>query len=185
MTDEDADEGRIAQHRGFALVLVGMAVAVWWPAFTLGAWGTLFFEQVLTVWVIATAGIIVILVQPRRLGRRWPRVLALLVPSLWLVLAFIPDPESDDLLSAIVALLAITVGLVGIPFTLWTILRVLWPDLFHDLSLRARLGVLASVAAIAAACFVLGLAQSHFLTCEDFSISGNSLPPGCVHAPHD
>ncbi len=91
MTGEQSDT-RISQHRGFGLVLVGMAVAVWWPAFTLGAWGTMFFEQLLTVWVVATAGIVVVLLQPRQLGRRWPHVLTLLVPSVWLVLAFIPDP---------------------------------------------------------------------------------------------
>jgi hypothetical protein len=28
--------------------------------------------------------------------------------------------------------------------------------------------------------FLLGLNQEYFLTCEEFAISGNSEPPGCV-----
>jgi hypothetical protein len=30
-------------------------MAVWWPAFTLGAYGVVFFEQALSLWAAATA----------------------------------------------------------------------------------------------------------------------------------
>ena len=38
-------DDRARRHRAFSLVVVGMSVAVWWPAFTLGAWHDLFFDQ--------------------------------------------------------------------------------------------------------------------------------------------
>lgn len=167
-------------HRAFALVLVGMAAAVWWPAFTLGAWGALFFDQLLTVWVVATAALVVVLVQPNGVGRRWPRVIALLVPSLWLFLAFFDDGAGTDGYSALVDVTGTIVGLVGIPFTLWTLVRVLWPELFNQLRPRARIAVIATVVLIAVASLALGVFQDRFLTCQDFEISGNSDPPGCV-----
>ena len=40
------------------VAMVGMAVVVWWPAFTLGAWGDLFFDQLLAVWAAATAAFV-------------------------------------------------------------------------------------------------------------------------------
>ena len=159
-----------------------MCAAVWWPSFVLGAWGTLFFDQLLTVWVIATAGLVVVLVQPRSVGRRWPRVLALLIPSLWLVLGFLDD-DGGNVSTALIDLLGILVGIVGVPFTLWTVVRVLWPELFTDLRLRARFGALLTVFAIVVASFLLGANQNRFLTCQDFEISGNTKPPGCVQAP--
>lgn len=175
------DRSAVSQrHRAFSLVVVGMSIATWWPAFTLGAWGTLFFDQQMLVWVAATAAFFVVLLRPRVLGRRWPSLLALAVPSLWLVLWFVVDVETEDLATFLVTLLGIAVGLVGIPFTLWALARVLWPEMASDLPRRTRVGAVAIVLSLAVASFVLGLNQSRFLHCDDFEISGNSLPPGCV-----
>ncbi|MCS5722962.1 hypothetical protein N1028_04890 [Herbiconiux sp. CPCC 203407] len=45
---------------------------------------------------------------------------------------------------------------------------------------RERLVVLGAVGFIAVASFLLGANHSRFLTCEDFTLSGNSEPPGCT-----
>lgn len=180
MSDAAADP-RVRAHRAFGLVVVGMSVAVWWPAFTLGAWGELFFDQLLTVWVAATAALVVVLFQPRAIRGRWRRAAALCIPSLWLVLVLADDPATSDLFTDIVELVGIFVGIIGIPFTLWTLVRVLWPDLFDELSRRARWGVTAVIAVVVVLSWMLGAAQSRYLTCEDFEVSGNSDPIGCVH----
>ena len=169
------------RYRGIGIVLIGMSGAIWWPAFTLGAWHTLFFDQLLTVWVVATAGFVVVLIQPARARIKTGRAIALIIPSLWLALSFTSAPAADDLWGNLFDVLAVVVGLAGIPFTLWVVVRTVWPDVMADYSPRARLGIFAIVATIAAASFVLGLNQSRFLTCEDFTLSGNSEPPGCVH----
>lgn len=170
-----------ARHRAFALVVIGMSIAIWWPAFTLGAWGELFFDQLLTVWVAATVGIVLVLTQPKSMGRRGWRVVALAVPSLWLVLAFSPaDLDNGSVLVADV--IAMLVGLLGIPFTLWTLVGILWPEAFSALSRRLRWGIAAIVACVAMASFLLGVFNSRFMTCQDFELSGNSRPPTCVSA---
>lgn len=177
---EAADAPDRARHRAFSLVVVGMSIAVWWPAFTLGAWHDLFFDQQLLVWVAATAAFFVVLLRPRAMGRRWPTLLALAVPSLWLGLWFLDDAQTEDVFTLVVTLLGVLVGLIGIPFTLWALTRVIWPEMASELPRRTRVGAVAIVAAIAIASFVLGLNQSRFLTCQDFDLSGNSRPPGCV-----
>ena len=73
--------------RPTAVVAVGMSIAVWWPSFTLGAWGVLFFEQILSVWAAATAALLVVLIRRQEDRHRLAKAAALSVPSLWLVLA--------------------------------------------------------------------------------------------------
>ena len=63
------------------VAMVGMAVVVWWPAFTLGAWGDLFFDQLLAVWAAATAAFVFVLVERRPVGVRLLRAFLLLLPS--------------------------------------------------------------------------------------------------------
>lgn len=178
-------EDRAESHRLFGLVLIGMSAAVWWPAFTLGAWGELFFDQMLTVWVAATAALVVVLVQPASLGRRWPQAAALSIPSVWLLLSFFDDARTDDLATALVDLFGNVIGILGIPFTLWTLVHVLWPELFTRFNRRTRTGVLIAVVLLAVASFTLGMFQDHFLTCGDFTVSGHTQPPGCVRSHGD
>ena len=164
--------------RATGALAVGMSIAVWWPAFTLGAWGVLFFEQILTVWAAATAALLVVLFRRRAEGNRLGRAAALLVPTLWLVLAVLFKRES--FLVPFIDALGVTVALLGIPATIWVLARIIWPEFGEDLPISRRLIVIASVVFIAVASFVLGSNQSAFLTCEDFTISGNSEPLGCT-----
>ncbi|WP_240747141.1 hypothetical protein [Microbacterium sp. K24] len=170
-----------ASARATGVVIVAMSVAVWWPAFTLGAWGTFFFDQLLTVWAASIGALIVVLFQPR--GR--PRVLkalALLVPTLWLVLTALPLQE-DDLGAFVLDLVAIFVALLSVPATIWVLARVMWPEFGEDISRGRRVLVVAAVVLVGVASFLLGVNQERFLTCGDFTISGNSEPPGCVPGP--
>ena len=187
MTDHDVPaEADIAtasratnRDRVTGVIVVGMSVAVWWPAFTLGAWGDFFFDQMLTVWAASTGALFVVLLQLR--GRaRILRALALFIPSLWLVLSFVPVPKDEDVFAWAVALLGILVGLLAVPTTIWVLARIIWPEFGDDISWPRRLVVIGAVALIALASFLLGVNQSKFLTCEEFTVSGNSEPPGCT-----
>lgn len=167
-----------ASARATGVVIIAMSIAVWWPAFTLGAWGTFFFDQLLTVWAASVGALIVVLFQPR--GR--PRVLkslALLVPSVWLVLSFVLL-DTDDLLAFLLDLLALFVALLSVPATIWVLARVMWPEFGEDISTGRRVLVVTAVVVVGLASFALGANQELFLTCGDFTISGNSEPPGCV-----
>lgn len=164
------------------VVMVGMAVIVWWPAFTLGAWHEVFFDDILAVWAASTAGFVFVLVEHRRVGQKLLRAFVLLVPSFWLLLNFIVDDQSTDLAAGLLALMGIFVVLVGLPFTLWVLVQITWPDLGGETPRRAKVSIAFVVVAVVGGSFLLGVNQSRFLTCEDFAISGNSEPPGCTPA---
>ena len=111
------------------VVMVGMSAIAWWPAFTLGAWGEIFFDNILGLWAASTAAFVFVLVERRPVRGRLVRAFVLLIPTVWLVLNFLVSSQnSDDLGAAIVDLFALLVVIVGIPFTLWVLVRIIWPE---------------------------------------------------------
>ena len=164
-----------------AVISVGMATVVWWPSFTLGAWGVLFFDQLLTLWAASTAAFVFVLFERRPVGRRLLRAFLLLLPSVWLVFSFI-DFDTTDLFTFLATAFALLVVLIASPLTVWVLARIMWPDFGQNSTARQRWLIVGVVVGIGVASFLLGLNQARFLTCEEFTISGNSEPPGCVHA---
>lgn len=174
---EEATITRTPQNRRLAgVAVVAFSSIAWWPAFTLGAWGTVFFEQMLTLWAASTAALVLIMVLSdvrRRLG--W-RAAALAIPSVWVVVALELTPGTSDP----VAWVGTIVTLAGAPLMLVVLIRFASPDLIEDTEPRDRFAVVAAVAVVVLCSFMLGTAQEHLFTCGDFTISGNSEPPGCT-----
>ncbi|WP_322410367.1 hypothetical protein [Microbacterium invictum] len=174
-----------AQDRAvpIGVVMVGMSLVVWWPAFTLGAWGDLFFDQLLTLWAASTAALVFVLVERAPVGGKLGRALLLLVPSLWIVLSYVFNEDERNLGVLLVSVGAVLMVIVALPFTMWVLVRIVWPD-FRSFTRRStRWLILGVVGGIAIVSFVLGVTQSEWLYCEDFAISGNSEPPGCTPEP--
>jgi hypothetical protein len=163
------------------VVMVGMAAIAWWPAFTLGAWQEIFFDDLLGLWAASTAAFVFVLVERRPVGARLARAFVLLLPTVWVVVSFASRSRSEnDIAGVLVDLTALLVVLIGIPFTLWVLVRIIWPDFAGDTPRGTKWLIALVVLGIAVASLLLGANQSKFLTCEDFAISGNSEPPGCV-----
>lgn len=184
MTDDSVPATRSRQRREIplAVISVGMAVVVWWPAFTLGAWGDLFFDTLLTLWAASTAAFVFVLVERRPVGSRLWRAFLLLLPSVWLAASFV-DIETTDLVAFLATLFALLVVVIASPLTVWVLARIMWPDFGQNISRRQRWLIVGVVGGVAVGSFVLGLNQERFLTCEEFAISGNSEPPGCTPDP--
>ena len=171
------DESR---RRALGAVAVAAGVVAWWPAFTLGAWGEVFFEQILTVWAAATATFVIVVIgggQPRRLAT--PVVASLLLPTVWIVLSFLPGSQGSWLDDAI-GLFGAVLTIVGLPAMVWVILTVARPEAAGRVSGRTWAAAAAALCVVALAAFALGRLSPHFLTCRDFQISGNSAPAGCT-----
>ena len=67
--------------RALSVAAVGAAVIAWWPAFTLGAYQTVFFEQLLALWAASTAAFLILAIFGRHRAVSWPRRFALLLPQ--------------------------------------------------------------------------------------------------------
>ena len=179
---EDRDSVETSTERtsqATSVAVVAAALVVWWPAFDVGAYGVIFFNQFLSLWAASTAVFLASLTAGRRARLSWARRLALLIPSLWLLLAFALPEAGPTPWSRALFYLAIVLTLAGTPFIAALLLRVTVAG-YEQIPSRRRLVAAAVVGIVAIVAFGLGQFNNRFLTCNDFIISGNDTPPGCA-----
>jgi hypothetical protein len=170
LLDEDS-------RRVVAASLAGAALGAW-PAFTLGVYGVIFFEQHLALWAAATSAFLALgYSRGPRVWRR-PMVLALLVPTLWIVLAWILPVGGTSGVYQALFWLGVVITILGLPALAAFLVRLIIPTA-ERLQGRERLAVAGVVAAVMLTSFVVGTQHPRILTCEDFTISGNHAPGNC------
>ena len=170
LLDEDA-------RRVVAAGLAGAALGSW-PAFTLGVYGVVFFEQHLALWAAATSAFLALgYSRGPRVWRR-PVVLALLLPTLWIVLAWILPVGGSSGIYQAMFWLGVVITILGLPALAAFLVRLVIPNA-ERLQGRERLAVAGVVATVMLTSFLIGTQHPRILTCEDFSISGNYAPDGC------
>ena len=157
----EASDDRTTQATSVAVVAAYLVV--WWPAFDLGAYGVIFFQQLLSLWAASTSVFLVSLAAARRARLSWPRRLALLLPSLWLLLALaVPEGEAKAWSRALFYL-SILLTLAGTPYLAAVLLRVTIAG-YAQIPNRRRLLAAGIAAVVAIASFGLGTFNDRFLT---------------------
>lgn len=174
LKDELLDED---SRRVVAAALAGAALGCW-PAFTLGAYGVIFFEQHLALWAAATSSFAALgWARGPKVWRR-PAALALLLPSLWLLLAWILPVGGTSGVYQALFWLGVVITVVGLPALAAFLVRLIIPTA-ERLQGRERLAAAGVVAVVMVTSFVIGTQHPRLLTCEDFTISGNYAPDDC------
>jgi hypothetical protein len=170
LLDEDA-------RRLTAAAVAGSALG-WWPAFTMGVYGVIFFEQHLALWAVATAAFLSL--GYARGVRVWlrPGVLALLLPSLWMAIAWLLPVGGTTGIYQALFWLGVVITVLGLPTLAAFMVRLLIPTA-ERLRGGERWAAIGVVALVMLASFVVGTQHPRLLTCDDFSVSGNFAPPGC------
>ena len=164
-------------RRVVAAALAGAALGAW-PAFTLGVYGVIFFEQHLSLWAAATSAFLALgYARGPRVWRR-PAVLALLLPTLWIVLAWILPVGGTSGIYQALFWLGVVITVAGLPAMAAFLVRLIIPTA-ERLQGRERLAAVGVVATVMLASFLIGTQHPRILTCEDFSISGNYSPDNC------
>ena len=170
LLDEDS-------RRLTAAAVAGAAIG-WWPAFTMGVYGVIFFEQHLALWAVATTAFFSLgYARGVRVWRR-PGVLALLLPSAWMVLAWLLPIGGTTGIYQVLFWLGVVITVLGMPALAAFMVRLVIPTAAR-LRGSERWAAIAVVALVMLASFVVGTQHPRLLTCEDFTVSGNFAPPGC------
>ena len=164
--------------RATLLITVASASVAFTLGFNLGAFGVIFFDQLLTVWVIATVVFIASIVSDLP-PRTWPRRLILLLPSLWVIAAWVDNTFGTATYDRIAFTLTVGVTVFVLPMVAWILITVINAD-FANLPKSRKGVVIASVAFSILVGFAIGARNDMFLNCGDFKISGNDLPANCV-----
>jgi hypothetical protein len=169
--------------RATLLITAGSATVAFTVGFNFGAFGVVFFAQLLTIWVIATIVLVASMVSDLP-PNTWPRRLVLLVPSLWIIAAWIDNTFAFNRDEQIVFALTVAVTLFVLPAVAWILITAINSD-FTELPGRSKGIVIASVGLFIIIGFVFGARNDFFLNCDDFRISGNDLPANCVQVTPD
>lgn len=167
--------------RATLLITAGSAGIAFAVGFNLGAFGVVFFDQLLTIWVIATVVLVASIVSDLP-PNTWPRRLVLLVPSLWLVAAWIDNTFTLESEEKVVFALTVVVTMFVLPAVAWILITAINTD-FVTLPGRSKGIVIATVGVFIIIGFAFGARNDLFLDCGDFKISGNDRPANCLEVP--
>jgi hypothetical protein len=163
-----------------AVTTVAASLIVWWPAFTLGVYKTIFFEQIFALWAAATAAFLFAILM---LGRRaWaqPALYSLLVPSVWMLVTWLTAPDVTGPGHDLLFWFGAVVTLLGLPAMASLVVLLVIPgaeSVHKPGQVAVVIGVIAIVGMLS---FIAGTQHPRLLTCEEFTISGNDQPDGCT-----
>jgi len=170
-------KGLDPETRRVVAIAVAASAIGWWPAFTLGVYGVIFFEQHLALWAAATSAFVAVeLAGGRRMWRRLSNY-TLLLPSVWLALVWLL-PVTDSTVRYALFWFGVVITLLGMPALAAFMIRLLIPGA-EDLPRRQAAIAIFAVVVVMIAAFTLGTQHAHMLSCQDFSVSGNFAPANC------
>ena len=167
--------------RATLLIAIAAASGAFVIGFNFGAFDVVFFDALLSLWVVSTIVFIASFFTSLP-PRGWLGRLLLLTPTAWLILAWIAEPASDDAASDALYVFTLILALVTLPFIAWVLVSVIKPDVL-ELPPSHRLAIIGALIVFALAGLGLGARNDVFLNCDDFKVSGNDLPANCTSGP--
>ncbi len=178
-TIETADRYGTPAERATLLISVASASVAFMLAFNLGAYGEIFFDQIFTVWVTSTI-VFVGSIFSRLPPNSWPARLVLLIPSAWLLVAWIDNPRKEDAGESALAMAHSdhhrgSVAVRRLDARLDDQSRLPRPPPIEQA--RPWRSPLWSSSPPG---YLIGARNDVLLTCDDFKVSGNDLPANCV-----
>lgn len=179
LTGFAATESRVPEIRTFFVSTIGAALVTWDVAFNLGAFHTLFFarrHQLAVVLFVVVLGVIVL---RRQVHVHWWLLLILSTPMIWVFFRLlVPRSGTNTLADRIDGAFLIAI-LVLYPIAFWIVLRLVAPEYFAIPNLRLKIMSVVIVLVLAALGYAVGELNYRFLSCNEFSVSGNDLPTDC------
>lgn len=169
----------------FVLATVSFSLVIWNLCFNLGAFNTIFFDKMFSIWVICTVLLLTQLALPktqRKLSALG--VIALVAPSFWVVLRYIDIwPGFSPAVSDLFYYLSFVLAIICLPYTFYLMMSFLQADVIAIRPRRLMIWLFAITAIIGLIGYFVGLNHDLFLYCEDFKVSGNDLPENCFSQP--
>lgn len=165
----------------FILTAVGLAIAVWNFSFNLGAYKTIFFDQLFLIWVVCTVVLLTFILLPNiDKPIRWPGVGAMILPTVWLVVSTMSHNfEQVTIFDQIEIGLVILITLFCLPYIAYVLISVLQSEVMSIRPPKLLAALIAIALFIGFVSFFIGANNYLFLTCQDFKISGSDLPLNC------
>lgn len=169
-----------AEAGSFIVATLACATVVTPIAFNLGAHHTIFYQNLLLIWMASIVSLLAsVFVGKTREGESyftWWGALLLGMPTIWFF--SLSMGLSDTSLWSLL-MIAFSV-LVSFPYILWVTMAAAIPDTLQVRSPRLIIGFLVTIISVASLSFITGLYHPYILTCSDFTVSGDFAPANCT-----
>ncbi|MEM7110935.1 MAG: hypothetical protein AAF614_00780 [Chloroflexota bacterium] len=158
---------------------LGTSLAAWEIAFNFAIHGTVFYDKLMAVWVIATVILLAMLLSGQRsvLGR-WGIVM-LLLPTGWFIFFALSPTFATASYAGLFWTAAIVIFIAAIGYILSILAWLLDNDgIMLSSAYRNRLATIVLFVAIIG--YLVGTYHQNFVTCTQFQIAGDSVPTDCA-----
>ncbi len=178
---QEVNESTGVELRTLLVTAIGASVAVWDVAFWLGVHGTIFYNKLFTLWVSATAILLIALIVPKRdrFLNRWG-IFALSTPTIWFFVNSATSAVNPSWIDELTWLLALATFALTIPYILYILFQLVETDAL-ELSSAYRNRLIAVVFIIALLGYFVGSNHPYFVSCDQFNIAGDSAPDNCAN----
>lgn len=167
--------------RSIVLISVASAFFAWDIGFEFGVHGIIFIDKVFVAWSVSLALLIIFIIIPKRMLPVPPTLwIATAIPTLWLCIALANHAAPDEILFRYaLTVLGFLAVLACFPYVAYVIISVLYPEFTRIRERGPKLGIILIIVILTFAGYLIGSNHNHFLTCEDFEVSGQFVPGNC------
>ena len=124
---------------GFFIAAIATAPPTWTIAFNFGAFHTVFYNHLFTIWAASIAMFLASLVLSSRknpgIPFGWWSILLLILPSIWMVFDILAIDTSSGLVTAVSVILMVAVVFLSVPFIVWYLQITFFQALTLDVSI--------------------------------------------------
>lgn len=161
-------------------ILFPVLLVVWNLGFDLGAFGTIFYRNVMTAWVFAVVTFVtlVYLKLSKKTEVKTSGIFVLLIPILWPLVDYVDQHVPNNYIHYFILfdylLIVLTMGFAGYIF-----LKIVKYDIFDPLTIYHKLTIFLAAVLFSFLGYWVGHHHYLFFECGHFDISGEYVPENC------
>ncbi|OIQ42599.1 MAG: hypothetical protein BM565_14815 [Gammaproteobacteria bacterium MedPE] len=165
----------------FFVSLVALSLGGWKFGFYLGAYDTIFFHYVFSVWFISLAFVLAFFFLPKtERPFNASALIPLVMPTLWLILeitkAVMPDSTFIYYISLLFGIITLC---FCVPYIVYLLISITQSEALSIQPKNLLWYLILTVFIIFSSAYFVGKNHRLFLTCHDFEVSGEAVPANC------
>ncbi len=170
--------------RSFVVGVIGLSLGAWRIAFNLGAYHTVFYDQLFSAWVMISVILLLsFFLDTPETTIGWQGRLMLAAPTLVILLGVADQRMAVSVPGGLLVALNVSVLLISLPLAIYIATELFNPQFFQLSEARLKFALVIAVVAVLWLGYYAGVNNDAILTCGDFRIAGDDTPANCRPGP--
>lgn len=161
-------------------VLFPVLLVAWMLGFDLGAFGTVFYRNIMTAWVFAIVTFLSLIYVKwhKKVPVKWRTLLILLIPILWPAIDYADQHILNQYIHYFIVFDYFLI-LITLCYSAYVFLKLIKYDIFDPLTHIHKIFILVLAILFGALGFFVGYHHYWFFECGHFQVSGEYVPENC------